>query len=814
MTEKKTSSVFISHSSKDKVFVRQLARELEKHGIHAWVDEAEMKIGDSLPKHIEAGIKKAEYFAIILSENSIKSTWVEAELNAAFSLELGGETRVLPILIDDVEVPFFHKHKIYGDFRPSVDFEDSFQELLAVFFDARGKTPVLEGSDEPGAKLYPNHFLPDLKFFVGRVELLKQIKDTLAKDHRAVIHDISGLGKTFTSYKYVKDNLTTYEKIFFIRATKEEFLESLARCGEMVSPALAETNEQQVKALGFKQWLEDNEDWLVVYDNVDEPAALYPYVPVGKNGDCIFTSNFRDAKNLGTEIKIEKLEKADAEILLYGRASGIPGTLPELDGEERAAFDRLIEEIDGLPLTLNSTGALIDKKQWSFTDLWKRYERSKEVLWESEDKYSAYQRRSAGFVFSLAYEELCATESTGEAVKIILDSVSSISPDEIPEDLLQKILEKQYPAYTEREDRDDFWDDAREKLTAYDLLKYDRQKKTFTTHRAIQRVVQSRLKGKEKEICISLASVLRGLFPLYDYTNREECEKYYQHVLVLVENADRFGAETGDTNELYFGLGHYQYLIGNYAQAEKFHLRAAEISAKILGVESEIHARDLNDLAGMYWLQGRYDEAIEKYEDALRIAEKTIGREHPDYAAGLSNLGEAYRAQGRYDEAIKKLEEALRIGEKTVGREHPDYATRMNNLALVYYTQGRYDEAIEKYEEALRIDENTVGREHPSYAHRLTGLGAVYHAQGRYDEAIEKLEEALRIGEKTLGNEHPDHATRLNNLASVYEGQGKFREAFDLYKNALRIFEKTLPGNHPYIAQLKKSVERCGKLVN
>ncbi|MCF3322512.1 toll/interleukin-1 receptor domain-containing protein, partial [Escherichia coli] len=40
-------SVFLSHNHNDKPFVRKLARDLENHGVHYWLDEAEMKIGDS-----------------------------------------------------------------------------------------------------------------------------------------------------------------------------------------------------------------------------------------------------------------------------------------------------------------------------------------------------------------------------------------------------------------------------------------------------------------------------------------------------------------------------------------------------------------------------------------------------------------------------------------------------------------------------------------------------------------------------------------------------------------------------------------------
>jgi tetratricopeptide (TPR) repeat protein len=612
----------------NKPFVRKLAEEFEKHGIKAWVDEAEIVIGDSLMDHIEDGIKKAEYFAIVLSKNSINSPWVKAELKAAFSLELENKIRVIPILIDGVEVPLLLKDKLYGDFSSSANFTASFEQLLRVFIKTSKKAAIEPSANIP-AKLYPNQFLPDLKFFVGREELLEKVKDTLSTSHRAAIHDISGLGKTFTTYKFAEDNQGNYEKIFFVRATREEMLESLAKCGELVDPGLAEVTEQQSKALGFKQWLEENEKWLVIYDNVDLPDELFKYVPVNKKGDCLFTSNFREVTNLGTEISIVKLDRTDAEILLYSRANNKPLAKPDLDGDQRAAFDRLIEEIDGLPLTLNSAGALIDKKQWSFTDMWQRYEKSAEVLWESEDDYSVYQRRSAGIVFSLAYDELCGTDKTGEAVKSVLDSMSFLSPDEIPEDLLREILRAQDASFAKMKEPDDLWDDIREKLTAYDLLKFDKQKKTFTTHRAIQRVIQSKLKGKEKDICIALALVLRKLFPLYDYSNREECEKYYQHVLFLLENADKFEADTKDTNELYFRAGRYQRLLGNYATAENFHFRAVEISASVSGAESENYARNLNDLANVYSDQGRYDDAIEKLTEALHIGERTVGREHP-----------------------------------------------------------------------------------------------------------------------------------------------------------------------------------------
>jgi hypothetical protein len=40
------SSIFLSHNSKDKPFVRRLSKGLQAHGIRVWVDEAEMQLGD------------------------------------------------------------------------------------------------------------------------------------------------------------------------------------------------------------------------------------------------------------------------------------------------------------------------------------------------------------------------------------------------------------------------------------------------------------------------------------------------------------------------------------------------------------------------------------------------------------------------------------------------------------------------------------------------------------------------------------------------------------------------------------------------
>jgi hypothetical protein len=111
------NSVFISHNHADKVFVRRLARDLTKAGIKCWIDEAEIKVGDSLLLKIEKGIKKAKYLAVVLTPNSVKSEWVKKELEVALNSEITGrKLKVLPLLVVKCKVPGFLQGKAYADF--------------------------------------------------------------------------------------------------------------------------------------------------------------------------------------------------------------------------------------------------------------------------------------------------------------------------------------------------------------------------------------------------------------------------------------------------------------------------------------------------------------------------------------------------------------------------------------------------------------------------------------------------------------------------------------------------------------------------
>ncbi len=115
-----TPVAFLSHSSKDKAFIRQLAADLTANGVRVWLDEQRIRVGDSIPEKIAQGLAASDYFLLAISHNSVHSEWVKRELNAALVSEVERRhTRILPLRLDDSTVPALLSDKKYADFSTS-----------------------------------------------------------------------------------------------------------------------------------------------------------------------------------------------------------------------------------------------------------------------------------------------------------------------------------------------------------------------------------------------------------------------------------------------------------------------------------------------------------------------------------------------------------------------------------------------------------------------------------------------------------------------------------------------------------------------
>jgi hypothetical protein len=73
-------SCFISYSSKDAAFASRLHAELEKNGVRCWYAPEDIKIGKEFRQTIDDAIREYDKLLLVLSEHSVRSSWVQDEV--------------------------------------------------------------------------------------------------------------------------------------------------------------------------------------------------------------------------------------------------------------------------------------------------------------------------------------------------------------------------------------------------------------------------------------------------------------------------------------------------------------------------------------------------------------------------------------------------------------------------------------------------------------------------------------------------------------------------------------------------------------
>ncbi|MBE5852208.1 MAG: TIR domain-containing protein [Lachnospiraceae bacterium] len=127
-------NVFISHNYKDKPMARKIAKELDKYGIKVWIDESEIRLGDSLIEKIRDGLDHMDFLIALISENSVHSEWVKKELDIAMNKEIDGKKVIaIPILVGRCELPGFLKGKLYADMSSSRKYNENIPVLIRRF---------------------------------------------------------------------------------------------------------------------------------------------------------------------------------------------------------------------------------------------------------------------------------------------------------------------------------------------------------------------------------------------------------------------------------------------------------------------------------------------------------------------------------------------------------------------------------------------------------------------------------------------------------------------------------------------------------
>lgn len=80
-------SCFISYSHADKLFAQRLHDALQGQGIRCWLDKEQLLPGQKIYTEVDRGIRLWDKVLLCCSEDSLKSWWVENEIQIAFDKE-------------------------------------------------------------------------------------------------------------------------------------------------------------------------------------------------------------------------------------------------------------------------------------------------------------------------------------------------------------------------------------------------------------------------------------------------------------------------------------------------------------------------------------------------------------------------------------------------------------------------------------------------------------------------------------------------------------------------------------------------------
>ncbi len=114
------------------------AARLEEAGIKVWLDENELLPGESLTEQIfTQGLGGADVVVAVLSANSINSSWVREELHNAAIRRTGGKCKIVPIVLDDAEVPEFLIDTVHVKISNCSFHDNEFRRILNAIRETR-----------------------------------------------------------------------------------------------------------------------------------------------------------------------------------------------------------------------------------------------------------------------------------------------------------------------------------------------------------------------------------------------------------------------------------------------------------------------------------------------------------------------------------------------------------------------------------------------------------------------------------------------------------------------------------------------------
>ncbi|WP_345575158.1 tetratricopeptide repeat-containing protein [Nonomuraea rosea] len=632
---------------------------------------------------------------------------------------------------------------------------------------------------------------PPARRFVGRERALRQL--TAAPEGGAgvvsqAICGLGGIGKSELALQYAHAHRDDYELIWWITAENPGQVRSgLADLGRALAAATAcrgqngpapmpPLADQDAHAYALA-WLAGRGDWLLVFDNVEDPYELDPYLGRLERGHVLITSRRAIGwEAIGSLISLPVLSAREAMALLAGRIGSA--------GPDVAHLHSLADELGFLPLALVQAGGYIASTPGMSVAEYRRLlaaapgrMHAASPAGESDD-----DRRAIAKVWQVTRDDLAARDPlTVDLLRLL----ACFAPDDLPTNVLGESVDVA---------------EAVALLASYSMITLTRpeparpgeapEQPLVSMHRLVQAVIRAELDGAQRRLLRERAArLLDAALPADPerIASWPRCAQLLPHIRTLLA-PDSAGTAKA-----------IQYLVASgdprTAHAWQLDRHAALHTTRGPDHPDTLAAR--HDLARYRGKAGDAVAARDELAALLPVQERVQGPGHPQVLATRHALTLWMGKAGDPAAARAGAAALLPIRERVLGAEHSDTLTTRHDLAYWTGQAGDPRSARDQLLALLPVSERVLGPEHPHVLGSRHVLAVLLGVLGDAVAAREQFAALARIRERVQGPEHPVTLNARHELARWAGEAGDANSARNQFAALLPVRERVQGPDHP-----------------
>ena len=638
---------------------------------------------------------------------------------------------------------------------------------------------------------------PRPTFLAGREQLLADLDARLASRMKstpavAALCGLGGAGKTSVAVEYAHRQLPECGLVWQFAAGEPAalaagFNELAVQLAGRDAPASGDPVAQVHAALARRA------DWLLIFDNAADPAAVQHVLPPAGGGRVLITSRYPHWPG-ESALEVPVLDQVSAAEFLMTRTRAAK--------TEEAATYELANELGGLPLALEQAGAYMLAAGRGIAEYLELFRNRRAELLDRGDP-AGYDKRVTT-TWALAFAKL---DQDGRAAGL-LRLAACCAAEEFPLHLLlqpRPALAGTFgpqvaPLLEPLLDDGLARDDAVTALRSYSLIS-EPHEGLISIHRLVQAITLAQLPADLQAAWWQAASaVIEAAIPA-----NTDAPETWPTCAALLSHAQAALAYDSDGMTR---IANYLGESGSYAAARDLQRKIAEAHDRASGPEHPHTLSTRANLARFTAEAGDAAAARDQLAELLPICERVLG---PDHLQTLTIRNQLARRTGQAGDAAAardQLAELLPICERVLGSEHVQTLTIRHQLARRTGQAGDAAAARDQLAELVPLCEQALGSDHPHSLSARYEFARWTGDAGDVAAARDQLAALLPIRERVSGPDHPHTLSTRASLARRTGQAGDVAAARDQLAALLPVRERVSGPDHPDTLRTRGSLAR------